>query len=121
MLTEPITLTVNAVAKNLPAVSREPEASVYRSEDGVEANLFRQVKVSHQHTSQRHRRLVRLDLTRIAADPLTSDNMNVSASVYLVIDEPLSGWTDTELDYEVQALFGFLSTSNVGKILGGES
>lgn len=65
--------------------------------------------------------MVRLDQTVIAADPLTSENSSQKAGVYLVVDEPDFGFTDTELGYLITALKDFLSSGAVAKLLGGES
>lgn len=115
MFSDPQSVTVNLVAKSLPLTSREGMVSVY-SEDTGEHIL----RVSHQEAS-RDRRVVRLDHEKIAADPLTAVNATVSTSVYIVIDEPKWGYTDTEIDYLVQGLTGWLTTANVLKVLGGES
>lgn len=115
MFADPQSVTVNAVAKTLPLTSREGMESIYTESTGEH-----QLKVSHQLAS-RNRRVVRLDHEKVAADPLTAVNATVSTSVYIVIDEPLWGYTDAEVNYLVQALTLWLSSANVLKVLGGES
>lgn len=115
MFSDPQSVTVNTVAKSLPLTSREGMKSIYTEDDGEH-----QLTVSHQK-GNRNRRVVRLDHTKIAADPLTAVNTYVGASVYVVIDEPQWGYTDADLDYLAQALCDWLSSANVLKVLGGES
>lgn len=115
MLADPQTVTVNAVAQTLPATLRGENESKY-TEDIGEYDLH----ISHQFGS-RKRRVVRLNHTKIAADPITAVNASVSASMYLVIDEPQWGFTDTELGDDVAGLLAYLTTATVAKVLGGES
>lgn len=116
MFADPQSVTINAVATDLPRVKVGDGNATYRSADETV-----QLRISHQYTGSRKRRMVRLDQTVIAADPLTSDNKSQSAGVYLVIDEPNFGFTDVELDYLVDALAGWLSAANIAKLLGSES
>jgi hypothetical protein len=64
--------------------------------------------------------MIRVDQRVVAADPLTSVNEYKNLGVYLVIDEPEYGFTDTEIDYVVQALTAWLTTANVTKVCGNE-
>lgn len=115
MLTDPQSVTVNAVAQSLPAISREELASLYRKDDGSYT-----LKISHAEGS-RNRRVVRLEHTKVATDPLTAQNATVGMSTYLVIDAPPWGYTNTELKDIVLGLTGWLTSANVLKVLGGES
>jgi hypothetical protein len=67
---------------------------------------------------------VRLDSQKIAADPLTAGiNVLASASAYLVVDVPKTGFTAAEAKAVVDALAAYLSASSgavVSKVLGGE-
>lgn len=120
MLSEPLAITVDSVAQSLPAISREKYSSTYRAVDASVGTLFRTVKISHQ-LGNRARREIRLDLEKIAVDALTTENFRASASIYLVINEPISGFTDAELINEVAGFLGFTNGTTVGKVLGGES
>lgn len=115
MFADPQSVTVNAVAKTLPLTSRQGAVSQYTESTGEH-----QLVVSHQ-SGARDRRVVRLNHEKIAADPLTAQNATVSVSMYLVIDEPPWGYTDTEVKDLVLGLTGWLSSANVLKVLGGES
>ncbi len=115
MLADPQSVTVNAVAQSLPAISREDLSSVYRTADGV-------YTLSIANTEgKRNRRVVRLNHRKIAADPLTADNVEYTFSTYLVIDSPPVGYTITEMKDMILGLTGWLTSTNVTKVLGGES
>lgn len=116
MFADPQSITVNAVAKSLPR-TRVGELNATYSQDIGEFQL----RISHQETSKRIRRMVRIDQKKIAADPLTAINAYQSAGVYLVIDEPQTGFSDTELTYLVDALKAWLSAGNTAKVLASES
>ncbi len=119
MLTDPQSVTINAVAVSLPAVSRAANASVYQSNDGNT-----KLSISHNY-GNRTRRTARLDFSKVAADPLVSaQNIKYSMSAYLVIDQPITGFTVAEAKQIVDALTAYLTASTGAKvtnILGGES
>jgi hypothetical protein len=117
LFADPQTVTVNAVAQTLAAISREPMASKYR-EDVGEYELV----ISHQENAKRNRRVVRLNRRKVTADPfIPAQNVEVSHSVYLVIDAPIAGFTAAELEDDVLGLGAWLTSTNVAKVLGGES
>lgn len=116
MFTDPQSVTINAVAVDLPRISVGVSDSVYRAADETV-----QMRISHQTSKGRNRRMVRLDQTVIAADPLTAENASQKAGVYFVIDEPKFGFSDTELDYLVDALIAWMTSGNIAKLLGSES
>lgn len=117
MFTDPQTVTVNAVAQTLAAISREPMKSTYR-EDVAEYELI----ISHQENSKRNRRVVRINRTTVSADPfIPAQNVENTVSYYLVIDAPIAGFTATQLKDDVLGLTGWLTSANVLKVLGGES
>lgn len=111
MLTSPQTVTYNAVAKTLNRTETEKSSSVYKEAAGE----F-QLKVSHTESKTRTRHLARLDRTVVAADPLTAQNAYQSAGVYVVIDEPLYGFSIADLEYQITALTTWL-TANKTAIL----
>lgn len=115
-LTDPQTLTVNAVAKSCARILTDGKSSTYQTATGD--FIF---KVSHQTSKQRTRHMARFDQVVIAADPLTAENKSQKAGVYLVIDEPDFGFDDTTLDYLVDALIAWLTPANIAKVLGSES
>lgn len=117
MFADPQTVTVNAVAQTLAAISREPMKSVYR-EDVGEYELV----ISHMETAKRNRRVVRLNRKIVSADPfIPAQNVESTHSIYLVIDAPIAGFTNTQLKDDTLGLCSWLSSANVLKVLGGES
>lgn len=117
MFSDPQTVTVNSVAQTLAAVSREPMKSTYR-EDVGEYELV----ISHQENAKRNRRTIRLNRQKVSADPfIPANNIEVSHSIYLVIDTPLAGFTMTELKDDALGLVAWLTSANVLKVLSGES
>lgn len=116
MFTDPQTVTINAVPTSLPRVSTGNAMSTYASADGSV-----KFKLSHSEPAGRVRHLARLDQTIVAADPLTAENLYKTLAAYVVIDEPLVGFSDTEINYLVQALTGWLTPANVAKLLGRET
>jgi len=121
MLADPQSITYNAVAKSLVAISRGTDGSVYQVTDGS-GQTFR-LTVSHQYKS-RNRTSVRLDFSKVVADLLVPANSIVaSASAYLVIDQPaMKNITDTETGYLVTSLKDWLATgTNISKVISGET
>lgn len=115
MLADPQTVTINAVATPLPKTSNGPTVNVYTSADGNTAMTTKQ-----NVTASRFRREVRLSQQKIAADPISAVNKQIGASVYLVVDEPKTGFSDVELGYLIDALKAWLTSVNYNKVLGGE-
>jgi len=117
LFADPQTVTVNAVAQSLAAISRETMKSLYRK-DTAEYELT----ISHQETAKRNRRVVRLDRQLTTADPfIPTQNVLVTSSYYLVIDAPLAGLTNVQMKDDILGLSAWLTSANVLKVLGGES
>lgn len=121
MFTDPQSVKIGASTISLPRVSSGDLKSAYGNEDSTV-----DLTISTQETGKsRLRHTVRLDKSKIAADPLiTTQNVENSASVYLVIDRPVSGFTNTEAEEIAKGLLEYLSAStyaNVKKVLGRES
>lgn len=115
MLSDPQSVTIDAVAKSMPAIERGKFRSLYR-----EATGDHELVISSTF-SKRDRSAVKLTATSTAADPFSAETVEVSASVYLVMDRPKFGFTATEVDDLVQGLCTWLSTANVTAVIGGES
>jgi hypothetical protein len=69
--------------------------------------------------------MARLDLSKLTTDPFDeTQKVEVSASVYLVLDRPLAGFTNAELKLLVEGLTTFLTAStgaNIKKLIASES
>lgn len=117
MFTEPQTVTINAVAKDLPRVSIGDRSGIFES-----TSLGYLLRIFHVN-GKRKRHTVRLDATKTAADPLLDGvSRQYSMSAYLVIDRPLVGYSDTEAGQVVQGLVDWADTAgNLSKVIGGES
>lgn len=112
---DPQTLTVATVAKTLNLVQSDKAKSVYTTADGEY-----KFTISHQESGKRTRRMIRIDRVAVAADPLTAVNASVSCGVYLVIDEPAFGFTDTNIWDVIAAFSVWLSNANVLKVLSSQ-
>jgi hypothetical protein len=116
VLTDPQSVTINAVATSLPRTQQGTSQNLYTSADGKTVMTTKQ-----NITTARFRREVRLAQTKIAADPISAINKESGLSVYFVVDEPRSGvFSDTEIGYVIDALKTWLSSANYNKVLGGE-
>jgi len=115
VLADPQSVTINAVATPLPKTLNGPTTNVFTSADGVTSMTTKQ-----NTTATRFRREVRLSQHKVAADPISGVNKDLGLSVYVVIDEPRSGFTDLEIGYLVDALKAWLTSANYNKVLGGE-
>lgn len=121
MLTDPQTVTVNAVAKTMPRVSSSGTSAVYQLAD----ETFK-LEVSHQVVSKgksasRIRTLVRVTQRAIVADPLTAVNDYDTMSLQFVIDRPNYGFTGVQLDQLRAGFAAWLDTTMTGKLFGLES
>lgn len=112
---DPQTVTINTVNTSVYRTVDDGLSSEYTSDD---RNLI--LKVSHTESKSRYRRMARVDQSAIVEDPLTGLNVQRSQAVYLVIDHPVTGFSNTEVDYLVQALKTWLTTANVLKMLGNQ-
>lgn len=116
MLADPQSVTINAVATSLARTQQGPTVNAYTSADGNTVMTTKQ-----NVTSSRFRREVRIAQTKIAADPISAINAQAGVSCYFVIDEPKNGvFSDTEIGYLIEALKGWLTSTNYNKVLGGE-
>jgi hypothetical protein len=115
---DPQTVTINAVAQTMPRTGSGTNSGSFATNDGT-------VKLSVSHAyGKRNRRTIRINHSKIAADPLLSENVEFSMSSYLVVDVPPRGYTVTEAKQVVDGLVAYLAAStgaNITKLLGGES
>lgn len=117
---DPQTITISAATTSLPRTKQEGDESQYTSADGL-------IKLSASHTENRgrERHLLRLDHSKLSADPYKPDeNRRVTMAVYIVLDVDPGGYTDAEA---LAVYTGFKtqmtasSDALVTKLLGGES
>jgi len=117
MLSDPQSVTVNAVAKSMPRVSSTGKSAVYEAAD----SLYK-LTVSHQITAgNRIRSLVRMDHKAVVTNPLDSTNDYDQQSVQIVFDRPSFGFTSAQLGYDWAGLKAWLDDTMIGKLFGQES
>lgn len=118
-LTDPQTITINAVPFTLPRVTTGDGTATYRDATG----LVELVLASTYGKRIRH--VFRLNHSKITADPfLPAQNVKVSTSQYMVFDVPIAGYTNTEIIQQFAGLNALVTASGsavVTKLLGGES
>jgi len=115
---DPQVITINAVAQSCPRIASGPNSGAFQKDD---ASVKR---VSHTY-NKRTRHLIRVDSSKITADPLNpTSNLPYSMSAHLVVDVPVMGYTVAEQKQVVDGFLAYLSASsgaNVTRLLGGEN
>lgn len=106
-LSTPQSITIDTVSTDLNRILDEKLSSSYTSADDTLS-----LKVSHQKSGSRMRRMARLDKTVIASDPLTAENQYQKAGVYIVMDEPEFGFSNNDMENLVEALKTWLTSAN---------
>lgn len=119
MLSDPQSVTINAVAISLPRTSVGKDSASYTAADG-------NTKLSLNHSyGKRVRRVIRLESSKVAPDPLiSSTNIKYGLSTYLVVDLPVTGYTAAEAKLITDGFISALSASSGAlmlRLLGGES
>lgn len=115
MLADPQSITYNAVASDYARTTNGANQNTYTIADGL-----KKLTVKQNSSKERFRREIRLTETKVAADPISGINKEISASVYLVIDEPRWGFSDSDLDKLKDALTGYCTDAVTNKVLLGE-
>jgi len=117
--TDPQSITISGSAISLPRVSSGSGSSSYQSADGLVV-----LGVSNAY-SRRTRRVIRVDHSKITADPfIPANNTKVGMSVYTVFDLPPAGYSnaDAKAVYDgFKALLAASTDAAITKLLGGES
>lgn len=119
MFADPQSVTIAGVTTSLPRTSVGTNQATYSSSDGL-------IHLSAAHAyGRRTRRTLRLDHSKIAADPLISaQNIRYSMSCYIVTDLPATGYTNSQALDVITGLVTAMSASSyalTAKYLGGES
>jgi len=121
MLSDPQTITVNAVAKAMPRIQTTGTSAVYSLSDETFKLEVSHQKIAKGKTASRIRSLVRFTQRAIVPDPLTAVNDYETTSIQIVIDRPEVGFTATQLDQMSAGLKTWLDTTMMGKLFGQES
>lgn len=118
MLADPQSVTISGSAISLPRTSNGINSAVYTAGDSTV-----KLSLSHQY-GRRVRRTVRLEHSKIAADPLSAANTKYSMTTYIVLDVPTVGYTVAEAKAVWDGFAATLAASSgalVTKVLGGEN
>jgi len=117
--TDPIPFDYNGTPVDLFRISTGANTSTYANPAGTLS-----VRAEHNY-ARRTRRVFRVDSNKITADPfIPTNNVKVSASMYLVADLPAAGFDVTELVYYYEGLNEALTAGTNDRLLawlGGQS
>lgn len=104
MFADPIAnVTYDSVAQTLPRITQSGAKSKYQKADGSLA-----ITISHQLTgNQKVRSMCRLDRNI----DVNSDLVLEAESAYVVIERPITGFSETDTVNLVTCLFGMLTAS----------
>lgn len=119
MFADPQSITIDGTAHSLACIKRGQENGEYRNS----ARTVR-LQISHQSRKSRTRSMYRVDVDKIAADPITSDNVSLSCGIYVVIDKPAFGFSEADVVNQLTGIVGALSASTYAaakKLNAGES
>lgn len=114
------TVTINAVANAMNRTAMDPQG-VFQTADGTVGLVVAHATVGNRRT--RHN--IRINHSKVAADPFTSGNsIKYSMSAYLVVDVPFEGgYTAAEQKQVIDGFLAYLAASsgaNITKLLGNE-
>jgi hypothetical protein len=119
MYTDPQSVTIGT-AQSLARTGISGNAGSFTKDDGT-------VTLSIAHSKSKRNRVrstARVDFSKIVADPLvTGTNLRLSASVYIVLDKPLNGFSVAEQVQLITGLTTWLtatSNANATRLGGGE-
>lgn len=116
---DPQSITINAVALTLARVAQDPTGTFVTSDALVKESIGQSVT-----PNKRSRRLIRLDHSKVAANPFDSTlNAKYNMAVYVVVDVPDVGYTVTEQKQVTDGFMAYLTASSGAKmlqLLGGE-
>lgn len=106
---DPIANVIYAtVAQTLPRISTSGGKSVYRKSDG---SLV--ATISHTSSGNRIRSMLRLDRNI----DVNADNVLETYGAYLVLDRPVSGFSETDVINLITCLTGLLTASSNAAII----
>jgi len=117
LLPEPQTVTIGGNARTLVKTESDKTRSAFTDRaNGVALEVS-------QSNGNRFRTLTKLTLRKIAADPITAVNSEITMTVHLVIDRPRTGFTEAEAKDAVVAHLNWHTAStnaNAIKVIAGE-
>ena len=115
---DPQSIKISGTTTSLPRVSVGDYQSKYESNDGLIDLTF------STQNGKRKRHVARVDHAKITTDPfITTQNVEVSTSVSLVVDRPLAGYTNAEAAAIVAGFIERLTSESsaiITKLIAGE-
>jgi len=114
---DPQSVTINGAATSLPRVGTTQPVRIGKFSN---ADASVTLEVRQDQTAQRFRREARLTQKKVAVDPIAATNKEVSTSVFIAVDEPKWGFSDTEIKYLISALTAWFVSGKQDQLLGGE-
>jgi len=117
MFSDPLTLTVNSVAKTLPRILIDGQKAVYQMADQTFT-----MTIAHQVGKQdkRVRSTLRVEQKAIVSNPLDLTNDYDTLVFYFVLDHPSFGFSQAQCEQLVAAVQAFTTTGVVDKLFGQE-
>lgn len=117
---DPTTITIDAVAIPMGRVYTGTSTGKFVSSDAKS-----RIEIQPTNTKTRNRKTLRLYQEKITADPLISTtNVRVGDMISIIIDRPLEGYSDSEVEKQVVGLINYLTAStnaNLKKLIAGEN
>jgi hypothetical protein len=114
-----VTIGTTPGAVSLPRTSNGVNTGGFTANDASVA-----LNIAHAY-GKRTRRTARIDYSKIAPDPLISaNNIKYSASCYVVVDQPVTGFSAGEIKDLATALSTWLTASSgahITQLAGGEN
>jgi len=118
MLADPQSVTVAGTAISLPRTGLSGTTADYQSADGTTS-----LRIQQSTSRNQKRTSAVLRTAKVAADPITGLNSRVTATWSITCNQPVDGFSVTELKDQLVALATMLTASSAAttvKILGGE-
>lgn len=120
MLSDPQTITVNAVAKVMPKILSDGSHSVYQLADQTFSLDIRHTSVKKDKKS-RIKSLATFTQRAVVADPLTAVNDFETLVFSVQIDRPEAGFTSAQTQQHVAGFQTWFNGTMVDKLFGRES
>lgn len=118
MFTDPVVVTYSASPTDCARIRIGASDATYQNADN-----WARLRISHQVSKTRTRRMIRLEVDKIGESPVTGSNQKYTTSCYIVVDEPSFVFTRAQILDIVEALLVFCSDSssaNMVKVLANE-
>lgn len=113
---DPQTVTIAGAGNTLARTSSVGSKSIYMKND---ENLS--LEISHSKSRDRIRSFVKYDQRVVAADVLTAENKFQTATVSIMFDRPLVGFTATQIKDLWAAIKTHIDNAAVDKVYGQET